>query len=86
MSQITDFKAKVDGQFAAINTALDNVTADEAQLQKKIADLAAQIAAGQSTLTPEDQAALDAVVVEAGQVVARTQAVADAVPDVAAVS
>src|SRR6185369_13648675 len=79
--QIADFKTKVDAQFVKVNASLDNIVADEAALNQKIKDLAAQIAAGGSTLTPEDQAALDSLATAGDALVAKTQGVADAVPD-----
>jgi len=68
MSKITDFST-------AVQTALDNIKADEAGLAKMIQDLKDQIAAGSSNLTPEDQAALDAVLAKANDIAA-------SVPDV----
>jgi hypothetical protein len=43
------------------------------------------IAAGNSTLTPEDQAALDLVTTNATALATRTKATADAVPDLPSV-
>lgn len=80
-AQITAFKDAVDAQFVAVNSGLDNIVADEASLATSIADLKAQIAAGSSVLSTEDQAALDGVLATAVALVTRTKAVADAVPD-----
>ncbi len=65
MSKISDFAA-------AVQTALDDIKADEAGLAKMIQDLKDQISAG---LSPEDQAALDAVLAKANEIAA-------SVPDV----
>ena len=81
MSKITDFAAAVQTSFDAVNASLDNVVTDEANLAKQIADLQAQIAAGGSVLTPEDQAALDLIVANAVALAAHTKSIADAVPD-----
>jgi hypothetical protein len=81
MSALTDFAAKANAALAEANTSLDNIVTDEAALAKSIADLQAQIAAGGSVLTPEDQAALDSVASTAAALATRTKGVADAVPD-----
>lgn len=81
---ISAFKQAVDQAFAQVNTNLDNIQADEAGLAKQITDLQAQIAAGSSVLTAEDQAALDATVAAANAVAARTKTIADSVPDTVA--
>jgi uncharacterized phage infection (PIP) family protein YhgE len=81
MSKITDFAVAATAALTQANTSLDNIVADEANLSKQIADLQAQIANGSSVLTPEDQAALDAVGVSASALADRTKTAADAVPD-----
>lgn len=78
---ISAFKTAVDQAFAQVNANLDNIQADETALAKQITDLQAQIAAGGSSLTPEDQASLDAAVASATALAARTKTIADAVPD-----
>ena len=77
MSAITDFKDKVDAAFTTVNANLDNIVGDVANLNKQIQDLKAQL----GSLSPADQAALDAVAAEAQAVVDRTKTVADATPD-----
>ncbi len=67
MSKVSEFAV-------AVNAAFDNIKADEAGLAKMIQDLKDQISAG---LSPEDQAALDAVLVRANEIAA-------AVPDLPA--
>ena len=81
MSKLTDFAATVQTQFDAVNVSLDNIVADEANLAKQISDLTAQIAAGGSNLTTEDQTALDKVNANATALATKTKAIADAVPD-----
>jgi predicted nucleic acid-binding Zn-ribbon protein len=81
MSKITDFATTVQAQFDTLNASLDNIVSDEANLAKQITDLQAQIAAGNSTLNPLDQAALDSVVTNATAAAAKTAGVAAAVPD-----
>ena len=81
MSQVSVFATAVQKSFDAVTASLDNIVSDEASLAKQISDLQAQIAAGGSNLTAEDQAALDAVSVKADALAARTKAVSDAVPD-----
>lgn len=81
LQQIADFKTKVDGAFATVNKGLDNIIADEASQAKQIQDLKALIAAGTSTLDPASQAALDALSADADALVARTKAIAEAIPD-----
>lgn len=81
MSKITDFAMAVQTQFDTVTGSLDNIVADEANLAKQIQDLKDQIAAGGSTLTPTDQAALDLVVTNATALAAKTKSVADNVPD-----
>jgi uncharacterized phage infection (PIP) family protein YhgE len=81
MSAISDFKTAVDEAFGQVNAGLDNIQADETTLAQQIADLKTQIGSGSSTLTPEDQAALDAIVTNANAMAARTKSIADSVPD-----
>jgi hypothetical protein len=81
MSKITDFQTAVQASFDAVTTSLDNIVTDEANLAKQISDLQAQIAAGGSTLTPVDQAALDTLAANATALAAKTKGIADAVPD-----
>src|ERR1017187_6060041 len=81
MSAVSDFSTKVQAQFDATNTSLDNIVSDEANLAKQITDLAAQIAASPSTLVPADQAALDTLVTNATAVAAKTAGIAAVVPD-----
>ena len=84
MSAITDFAAKTQTQFDDITASLANIVADEANLAKQITDLQAQLAAGSSTLTPADQAALDTVVANATALASKTADIAAAVPDLPA--
>lgn len=57
MSAISDFNAKVSASFDKLGTAVDGVVADVAFLKDQIAKL--QNSPG--TITPEDQATLDAL-------------------------
>lgn len=66
MSKITEFADAVDAHNAAVDTAIQGLSDDIANLNKQIQDL--QNSAGQ--ITPEDQARLDAIQ-------ARSQMVAD---------
>ncbi len=64
MSKIADFSAAVNTSFGAIATAVDGLVTDIKTLNDKITDL--QNSAG--TVTPEDQALLDAVQAQAAAV------------------
>lgn len=81
MSQIDDkltaFQTAVNDAFAKVDTALANITADETNLLQQIEELKNSL----TDLTPDQQAKLDAVVTAANDMAARTQAVADAVPE-----
>jgi hypothetical protein len=79
-TRIDAFKTAVDAAFVDVNTKLDNVVSDEANLADQINKLQAQLVAS-GDLSPEDQATLAGVVTEANALVARTTAVADNVPD-----
>lgn len=57
-------------EIASIKTSLDAIKAGVSSLNDKISALTAQIAASSSTLTPEDQASLDALHAEAQQLAA----------------
>src|ERR1035437_6767783 len=81
MSVITVFADKVNANFVALGASLDNISTDEANLSKQITDLKNQIAAGGSTLTPEDQAALDLVDSNSTAMASRTATIASNVPD-----
>ena len=84
MSVITVFADKVNAAFVAINASLGNISTDEANLSKQITDLKAQIAAGGSSLTAADQAALDLVDTNSTAMASRTATIADNVPDLPA--
>ena len=81
---IADFKARMDGKFAAANAKLDNVEADEAGLNAKQAELEQKIkdleAKGPS-LGVDDLKALADLETEYDALVTRTGKIADAVPD-----
>ena len=81
MSVVTVFRDNVNAAFVAINASLDNISTDEANLAKQIVDLKAQIAAGGSNLTVEDQAALDTISASATAMSSKTATIADNVPD-----
>lgn len=70
MEAITKFSADVNVAFDKIGTAVDGLTGDVAQLKKQIEDL--QNSPG--TLTPEDQAALDAIQTRANAVAEKLSA------------
>jgi uncharacterized coiled-coil protein SlyX len=74
---IKAFSDKVTAQLTTISGNLDNIAADESNLAKQIADLKAN--AGE--LTPENQAALDAIAQQAADMATRTQGIADSIPD-----
>lgn len=84
MQKITEFVTATQAAFAQINTALDNIAADEVNLAKMIQDLKDQLAASQTALSPADQLALDTVLATATSMAARSQAIAEAVPDLPA--
>ncbi len=79
MSKITDTLATVQADNVKTNAALDNIDADIANLDKQIQDLKDQLAAG--GLSPEDQAALDAVAKSSHDLAAKAQVEADKTPD-----
>lgn len=79
-NELNAFKAQVDAAFAGVNTALDNIQQDEANLNQQIQDLKAQLA--DAPLTPAAQALLDSIATEAQAMVNRSQTIAAAVPDV----
>jgi len=83
MSAISDFAATVQTSFQSVTAALDNIAADEANLAKQITDLQAQLSAA-GTLSAADQAALDSVATAASAMAAKTQGIADNVPDLPA--
>jgi len=83
MSAISDFAANVSTNFSTVSAALDNIAADEKNLAKQITDLQAQLSAA-GTLSAADQAALDSVATAAAAMAAKTQGIADAVPDLPA--
>lgn len=78
VGKIEDFKATVQPALTKIDAGLTNLSGDIANLQKQISDL--QAAAG--SLTPEQQAALDAISTSVTDLATKTQALADVVPDV----
>lgn len=75
--QIADFVQAVQTAFDTVNTNLDNIVADEANL---LAEIQAFKDRGDS-LSPEAQAALDSLVTNAQSLVSRTKSAADSVPD-----
>ncbi len=79
MSAVSDFAAAVQVQFDAVNANLDNITADIANLDKMIQDLKDQLASG--NLSPEDQAALDAVAAASSALNSKSKDIADKTPD-----
>lgn len=79
MSKITEFADAVDAHNAAVDTAIQGLSDDIANLNKQIQDL--QNSAGQ--ITPEDQARLDAIQARS-QTVAEKLAALDALTPPAA--
>lgn len=67
MSAVSDFAGKVNTAFASIATAVDGIKADVDGLKAKIQEL--QDSAG--TLSPEDQASLDAIQAQAESVASK---------------
>lgn len=78
VGKIEDFAAAVQPALSQIDAGLSNLAGDIANLQKQISDL--QAAAG--SLTPEQQAALDAISATATNLATKTKALSDVVPDV----
>jgi len=76
-TSLQTFVDSVNADFAKVNTALDNIVADETALAAQIADLKTKI----TGLDADEQAALDAAVVSADALVAKSTAAADSVPD-----
>ncbi len=79
--QITDYVTKATAFEQQTTAALDNIIADQQSLASQIQALKDQIAAGSSTLSPEDAAALDSVLSAAQSNATKAQTQADAVPD-----
>lgn len=71
------FQDQANAKLADLGKALDNISADEAKI---LADLQAVNASAE--LTPDNQAKLDAVLASLTDRVAKTQAIADSLPDV----
>ena len=76
MSQITDWAAQEEADLSAISTTLDNVVSGIAALDALIT--AFQNSPG--TLTPQDQAALDAIQASAHALVTKASAISTAPP------
>jgi hypothetical protein len=79
MSQITDFAAKVAADEAHVSTKLDSISAGVAELDAKIKELVAIVAAG-SVLTSEEQAALDAVSTASAELAVKADAINTSIP------
>lgn len=76
---IKAFSDKANAALDQANQSLDNIVADEANLNKQIQDLKALL--GNETLSPEAQAALDKVATASEALAAKSKSLADAVPD-----
>lgn len=76
MSVITDFVAKEQADIDALNAKLDSISTGVAELDTLIKTL--QTTA--TSLTPEDQAALDAVVTQSDALVAKATAIDTTAP------
>ncbi len=81
MSKITDFATAANTALETASTALDNIAGDVKNLSDQIKALSDQIANGDSTLTPEAQAALDSVLLNANTLAQKAQGQAESVPD-----
>lgn len=77
---VDDFVASVTTAFASVNSSLDNIVADETNLAKQITDLQTQLT-NSGTLSDADTAALKTMADAANAMVAKTQGITDAVPD-----
>jgi hypothetical protein len=75
--KIDAFKAATDKKLAALGVAIDNISADEAEILRKLTEINAN-----QDLTPENQAKLDAVLASLDSAVTKSQALADSLPDV----
>ncbi len=76
MSKITDFAATTQANFTAIQTSLDGITAGIANLDALIT----QLQNSPGTLSPADQAALDAIQQASADLVTKAQAISTAPP------
>lgn len=76
MSAISDFKAKMDAHNAKIDAAVSGLQGDVQTLNDKITQL--QNSAGQ--ITPEDQATLDEIEVQAGVIADKLDALDQLTP------
>lgn len=81
MSKVTDFAAKEEADLTAIDTKIDTVIKGVADLDKLITDLEATLPA--DSLTPESQAALDALTARRTALVAKIAAIDTTAPVVA---
>jgi len=70
---VAAFKAAADAQLTALDTALDNIAADEKAILDKLKTLGG--------LSPANQAILDQAVADLTNRVAKTKALADSIPD-----
>lgn len=76
MSKVTDFAAKVQANDASLNTKLDAISTGIAALDALIRTLQNTV----TGLTPEEQAALDAVVAESDALVTKANAIDTTAP------
>lgn len=78
MSKVTDFAAQEESDLKAIDTKIDTVITGISDLDKLIQDLEAAIPV--DTLSPEAQAALDAVTVQRTALMAKIAAIDTTAP------
>lgn len=72
---ILALKTAFDTFKTGVNASLDNIAADEAAIQAKLATL--------GDLTPANQAIVDSLITDMGTLATKTKAIADSIPDVA---
>lgn len=72
MTAISDYAAKVQESFDKISAGIDGVQSDVTELKAEIAALQ-----GSSTISPDDQAALDSIAAKATALADRIQALDD---------
>jgi len=81
---IQQFATQEGTNLTAIGTALTGVVSGIAALDADITALQQQIASGSSILNAQDQAALNALTVQSGQLLTSAQGISTAIPAAAA--
>ncbi len=81
MSKFDDFVTASTAANGALSAALDNIVADEANVLQQLQDLKNQVGQGTGTLTPAQEASLDAAITQLNASVTKAQSIASSIPD-----